>query len=99
MPKEVRLNDKMWFGKYRGRTIKDLLNIDRYYLDDLVMKNKIIFSKNVTDYLGNKRNHSISWSNWDEPAPPDEPVIPEPVEERWWENHTTIFTATQPDTL
>lgn len=56
MIKEVRLNDKIWFGKYKGHTIKEILSIDRHYLDDLMFKNKIVYSENIIKYLEQKNS-------------------------------------------
>ncbi len=58
MPKEVRLNDKIWFGKYRGRTIKDILDYDRCFLDTLLDKGKITYHKNVLDFLIKPKSNS-----------------------------------------
>lgn len=51
MVKEVRLNDKLWFGKYKGKTIKDIINCDRNFIENLVTNNKITYNKNVIDYI------------------------------------------------
>jgi hypothetical protein len=83
MPKEVRLNDKMWFGRYKGRTIMDILECDKSFLDSLLFRNKITYHKNVMDYLNGDGN-KYSWvkirqdeggesdQGWDGP---EEPVI------------------------
>jgi hypothetical protein len=60
MPKEVRLNDKMWFGKHQGITIKNILNVDRNFLDVLVAKGKITYHQNIIDYLKEDRDHKTS---------------------------------------
>lgn len=51
--KIVRLNDKMWFGKYIGLTIKDILNRDKKFLDNLVNSGLISYHDNVLNYLEN----------------------------------------------
>lgn len=51
MPKKVRLNDKIWFGKYRGRTIRDILDYDSHFLDILLDNGKITYHENVLDFL------------------------------------------------
>jgi len=51
MAKEVRLNDKLWFGKYKNMTFKILLGHDPAYLNNLVDKGKITFHQNIKDYL------------------------------------------------
>lgn len=61
--KEVRLNDKIWFGKYKGVTIKELLNSDRYFLDSLIIKRKIKFSQNVINYLGGNNEKMKKYPN------------------------------------
>lgn len=88
MSKEVRLNDKMWYGKYQGKTIKFILENDRNFLDILIDKGKISYHKNVLDYL-NSGGRKSSTSMWDsryesqsvryygssEPRPMPEPQI------------------------
>ena len=61
MSKEVRLNDKIWYGKYRGRTIRDIVESDLEFLDDLVKKGKITFHKNVQDYLKGDDSPKKNW--------------------------------------
>lgn len=56
MAKEVRLNDKWWYGKHKDRSIREILDCDRMFLEDLVYKGKIKFHQNIQDYLnGNYR--------------------------------------------
>lgn len=52
MSKEVRLNDKMWFGKYKGKTIKSVVDADMRFLEVLMDKGKISLHQNVKDYIG-----------------------------------------------
>lgn len=60
--KIVRLNDKMWFGKYLGMSIKDVLMRDKKFLDVLVNKGKISYHENVQDFLNeNKENKGDVW--------------------------------------
>jgi len=61
MPKEVRINDKMWYGKYKGMTMKDLLYRDRGFLDNMVDRGKIEFHQNVLDYLKNDTKQKKGW--------------------------------------
>lgn len=64
MPKEVRLNDKLWFGKYQGKSIKDVIDSDRGFLDNLVINGRIKYGQNVIDYIkGLSRKKSTR--NWD----------------------------------
>jgi hypothetical protein len=39
--KEVRLNDKMWFGKYKGTRINDIIRTDATFIQKLVKEGKI----------------------------------------------------------
>jgi hypothetical protein len=77
MPKEVRLNDKMWFGKYKDKTIKRIIDSDFRFLETLVEKGKITFHKNVHDYINGDRpkarlrDDPRRW--WEEPTPPPIP--------------------------
>jgi len=82
MPKEIRLNDKIWFGKYKGKTVKVILNGDKQFLDNLVERGKIIYGKNIIDYLDGdpkkgKLNSSGAW--WDEPLVPPRRVNEPPI--------------------
>ena len=54
MAKEVRLNDKLWFGKYKNLTFKMLLGHDPTYLNNLIDKGKITFHQNIKDYLNSQ---------------------------------------------
>ena len=75
MSKEVRLNDKMWFGKYQGKSIKDIIHIDKGFLDNLVVTDKIKFNKNILEYIKVHKKYKPRWddddhfeyneSNWD----------------------------------
>jgi hypothetical protein len=67
MPKEIRLNDKIWFGKYKGNPVKVILDGDRQFLENLILKGKITYGQNILDYLnenhkktGIRKNYSIS---------------------------------------
>lgn len=51
MAKEIRLNDKWWYGKHKGRSIKEIIDCDRAFLEDLVFKGKITFHEKVQDYI------------------------------------------------
>jgi len=64
MPKEVRLNDKIWFGKYRGRTIKDILEYDRCFLDTLLDKGKITYHQNVLDFVSKPKSNNSGFSGY-----------------------------------
>lgn len=66
MIKEVRLNDKMWFGKYKNLSIRDIICKDRMYLESLMLTGKIKYSENVEKYLKEKTKEKPSWadSNW-----------------------------------
>jgi len=56
--KKVRLNDKIWFGKYKGHTIKEILSIDKMFIDKMIDKGKIIYDDNILDYLNQKNKYS-----------------------------------------
>jgi hypothetical protein len=77
--KEVRLNDKMWFGKYKDLSIKDIISRDRMYVESLMMSGKIKYSEKVDSYIrdsskgsgGSWYSGSISSNRWSAPAPLD----------------------------
>jgi hypothetical protein len=76
MPKEVRLNDKMWFGRHKGRSIKEIIDCDYSFLYGLILRNKIIYNKNVIDYLS-KKEQSLKSQYINEPNEinEQEPVV------------------------
>lgn len=49
--KIVRLNDKMWFGKYKNLTIKDVICRDKDFLDKLMNVGKIGYHDNVIKFI------------------------------------------------
>ena len=55
--KEIRLNDKMWFGKYKGVRMKDVADRDRMFLDKLLLDNTDFeFAENLKSYLGKRKS-------------------------------------------
>lgn len=64
MPKEVRLNDKMWFGRWKGKTIKWILDNDMNFLEKLCDRGKISYHKNVVDYLEGGSKYSKKTAYW-----------------------------------
>jgi len=65
MCKEVRLNDKLWFGKYKGKSIRVILDSDRNFLDNLVNKGTIKYGSNIIDYINISKN---KYDEWKEPS-------------------------------
>jgi len=57
MAKEIRLNDKMWFGKYKGLTIKKIIDMDRGFLEVMKKKDKIIYSDSVLKYTNDRGSY------------------------------------------
>lgn len=51
MTKELRLNDKIWFGQYKGLTIRKIYQIDMPFLDRLISTGRFILAHNVTEYF------------------------------------------------
>lgn len=57
--KEVRFNDKLWFGKYKGKRISDIIKNDPNFIQKLLRDNKIKMDAKTTmffeDRCGSKR--------------------------------------------
>jgi len=58
--KTIRLNDKMWFGKYKDHRMMDILNRDRSYLDRLCDSGLIKYDDKIIDYIKNYRGEKKS---------------------------------------
>lgn len=56
--KEIRLNDKFWFGKYKNKTIKYIIDHDFNYLNSFFHDGKIKYGENILNYLNNRRRSS-----------------------------------------
>lgn len=52
--KEVRYNDKLWFGKHRGARICDIIKYDPIFIKKLVDDKKIILDKKTQYHLNEK---------------------------------------------
>lgn len=65
MSKEVRLNDKMWFSKYQGKTIKFIIENDKSFIDSLIKSGKIHYSDSVIKYINGKRDYKKKIDVWD----------------------------------
>lgn len=64
MSKEIRLNDKMWFGRYNGKTIKWIIDNDMNFIDKLIDGGKISYHKNILDYLEGGSKYSKKTDYW-----------------------------------
>jgi hypothetical protein len=49
--KKIRLKDRMWFGKYNGARISDVLLKDRKILDELCSKGIIEYDEKIINFL------------------------------------------------
>jgi len=49
--KKVRLNDKMWFGKYKNMRMSDVLIRDRMYIESLRDQKLIEYDDNILEFL------------------------------------------------
>lgn len=49
--KTIRLNDKMWFGKYKNHRMIDILKSDRFYLDSLREQKLIDYDKSILEFI------------------------------------------------
>ena len=65
--KEIRkysLNDVITFGKYKGKTIKDIINIDKNYMHWAVITAKIIkLDKKANKYFNLKPIKLLDFNN------------------------------------
>jgi len=52
--KEVRFNDKLWFGLHRGERISDLIKNNPAYIQRLVRENKIKLDEKSNTFFENK---------------------------------------------
>lgn len=61
MAKELRLNDKIWFGQYKGLTVLKVYQIDKAFLDRLISTGKFTLSKKVIEFFkkGEKWYHQL----------------------------------------
>jgi len=50
MPKEVRYNDKFWFGKYKNKRIRSILSGDIKYVDSLIEKGMITLDNKLSSH-------------------------------------------------
>jgi len=53
--KTIRLNDRMWFGKYKNMRMVDILEKDKHYLDDLCSKGLINYDEKILEVFENRR--------------------------------------------
>jgi hypothetical protein len=71
MPKEVRYNDKLWFGKYKGKRVKSVLR-DTKYVDSLLEKDMIRLDKKLSCYYESmkrekqRESEEDRYSSWDD---------------------------------
>jgi len=49
--KKIRYNDKLWFGKYKGTRISELIRSDTSYLHKLVNEHKFVMDDKINDYF------------------------------------------------
>jgi hypothetical protein len=63
--KELRLNDKIWFGKYKDKRVVDVLDLDKNFLDKMVESGKYFYSDNVKNYIyGDNKKKKLSYSSY-----------------------------------
>ena len=63
--KEVRFNDRMWFGKHKGNRICDIINHDPKFIQKLLKEDKIKLDKKITKFLEEKFNPQMTNSRSD----------------------------------
>lgn len=72
--KEVRFNDKLWFGKYSGSRISELIKDDPNYIQKLIKEDKIKLDNKSKKYFEDRLGISVtklSYQNrFDLPFPP-----------------------------
>lgn len=58
--KEIRYNDRIWFGKYKNKRISEILKIDPKFVQGLVKEDKICLDDRVMEHLSEKSRSRYS---------------------------------------
>lgn len=90
--KEIRLNDKMWFGKYSGYSIKDIMDRDMLYVDKLISGSKFKINDNIFKYI-EKRNEERRKSRWGEDDRPSRSFYYQPTN---WNEEIVVIEGNEP---
>lgn len=85
--KEVRYNDRFWFGKHKGARIFEIINHDPNFIQKLINENKIKLDSKTTSYFERKigkfnlepigigrRPNFGTYQRIEEPIEPIEPI-------------------------
>lgn len=62
--KTVRLKDRMWFGKYKGARISDVILKDKKILDELCSKGLIEYDEKVLKFIKQNYERNEKKSLW-----------------------------------
>lgn len=79
--KQIRYNDRLWFGKYKGVRAHDIMATDPCYFNKFIDEQKISLDNRLTEKM-KKRTNSILNSPRFDYDPPTFPVYDEQVTER-----------------
>jgi hypothetical protein len=71
--KEIRFNDRIWFGKYRNKRISEIIKIDPKFVQGLTKEDKISLDSRTMVYFTKKSESK--YSTFGRPWDRDQPII------------------------
>ena len=64
----LELDEKLWFGKYKGRRLVDVIESDAKYINKMVSEYNVELSEDALNYYGKSKNdkykHEVFFSHY-----------------------------------